>query len=73
MHKQVSTGLRAGLGGALVLGAVSANAATAAFTAALTDLTADVGTYGAGLVALGVVAVAFMVALKFIKKLRGAA
>jgi hypothetical protein len=61
----------------LVGGVVASNAAQAVastdFATALTGLTTDVGTYGAGLVALSVVGVGFGVAIKYIKKLRGAA
>lgn len=51
----------------------SANAAEAAFAAALADITGNVTTFAGGLVTLAVVGVAFMVAIKYVKKLRGAA
>lgn len=44
-----------------------------AFSTALATVTADVGTYGAALVGLAAVGVAFMVGIKYIKKIRGAA
>ena len=47
--------------------------ANAAFTAAITTVTADIGTYGAALVGVAAVGVAFMVGIKYIKKIRGAA
>lgn len=63
---------------ALVAAAVAAPvlshaAAAAAFTSAVTETTADVGTYGASLVGVGAVGVGFMIAIKYIKKIRGAA
>ena len=42
------------------------------FTDALADATAAVGTYAAGLVGLAAVAVVFMIAAKYVKKLVGA-
>jgi hypothetical protein len=47
--------------------------ATAAFTAEVTALSASVVTYGGLLVGLSAVGVAFMIGIKYIKKLRGAA
>lgn len=43
------------------------------FTDALADITASVNTYGPALVGLAAVGVVFMVALKYVKKLRSAA
>lgn len=53
--------------------AVPAFAQDAAFTAAVTDLTADVTSYGGSLVAIAAVGVVFMIAVKYVKKIRGAA
>lgn len=39
------------------------------FTTAMTEATAKVGTYAAALVGLGAVAVIFMIALKYVKKI----
>lgn len=49
-----------------------AMAQTDPFTDALADATAAVGTYAAGLVGLAAVAVVFMIAAKYVKKLVGA-
>jgi hypothetical protein len=58
-----------------LLGVVSSAhaAADAAFTAAITSVTTDVGTYGAALIGVAAVGVGFMVGMKYIKKIRGAA
>ena len=48
-------------------------AAAEAFTTAVTTTTTDVGTYGAALVGVGAVGVGFMIAIKYIKKIRSAA
>ncbi|MDM0027770.1 hypothetical protein [Variovorax saccharolyticus] len=66
------------LGGLAALSAslvpmLSHAAAAEAFTTAITSTTADVGTYGAALVGVGAVGVGFMIAIKYIKKIRGAA
>lgn len=53
--------------------AVPAFAQDASFTAAITDLTTDITSYGGSLVAVAAVGVVFMVAMKYIKKIRGAA
>lgn len=53
--------------------ALSHAAAAEAFTTAITTTTADVGTYGAALVGVGAVGVGFMIAIKYIKKIRSAA
>lgn len=39
------------------------------FTAAVTEITTKVGTYGAALVGVSAVGVVFMVAMKYVKKL----
>ena len=58
----------------LTLGvAVAARADGDPFAGALTDITTKVTTYAGGLVTLAVVGVGFMVAVKYVKKLRGAA
>lgn len=47
--------------------------AAAAFNGALTQATSAVGTYAAALVGLAAVGVVFMIAIKYVKKIRGAA
>ncbi|ODU08180.1 MAG: hypothetical protein ABS84_14090 [Rubrivivax sp. SCN 71-131] len=44
-----------------------------AFEAAVTSVTTDIGAYGAALVGVAAVGVGFMVAMKYVKKIRGAA
>lgn len=46
---------------------------SAAFTSAVTGVTADIATYGAALVGVAAIGVAFMVGMKYVKKIRGAA
>lgn len=53
--------------------AAFAEGATDPFQTALTSITANVNTYGAALVGLAAVGVVFMIAIKYVKKLRGAA
>ena len=66
--------LRAGVATATLLGPALAFAqATDPFDAAKADLTTKIGLWGAGLVALSAVGVGFGVAVKYVKKLRGAA
>lgn len=48
-------------------------AASVAFTGAVTEVTADIATYGAALIGVAAVGVGFMVGMKYIKKIRGAA
>jgi hypothetical protein len=43
------------------------------FTTAVTDATTKVGTYGAALVGLAAVGVVFGIAIKYVKRIRGAA
>ena len=43
------------------------------FTAAMTSATSSVGTYAAALVGLSAVSVIFMIGMKYVKKIRGAA
>ena len=47
--------------------------AQAAFTTSITAVTADIATYGGALVGVAAVGVAFMVGMKYVKKIRGAA
>lgn len=62
------------IGATLALAApVAAFAQGDPFATALTDITAKVTTYGGGLIALAAVGVVFMVGVKYVKKLRGAA
>lgn len=56
----------------LLAGAAQA-AVPAEFTTAITDATGDVATMAGALVAVAAVAVAFMLAIKFIKKITKAA
>ena len=60
---------------ALALGSIGqAHAAAAeAFTTAVTSVSGDVATYGAALVGVAAIGVGFMVGMKYIKKIRGAA
>jgi len=64
---------------AFVLAALSpaafaqATGAAATFGTTMTGMTSDVTTYGGQLVVLAAVGVAFMVGIKYIKKIRGAA
>jgi NhaP-type Na+/H+ and K+/H+ antiporter len=59
---------------AILLASVgSAMADTAAFTGAVTSVTADIATYGGALVGVAAVGVGFMVGMKYVKKIRGAA
>lgn len=44
-----------------------------AFTTAVSTVTTDVAAYGAALLGVGAVGVGFMVGLKYLKKIRGAA
>lgn len=60
-----------------VVGGVASVAAFAQaadpFNTVLTEVTGKVGTYAAALVGLAAVGVGFMVAVKYVKKIRGAA
>jgi hypothetical protein len=58
---------------AAVLPVASFAAADAAFTGAVTTVTADIAIYGAALVGVAAVGVTFMIAMKYVKKIRGAA
>lgn len=46
---------------------------SAAFTTSVTAVTADIATYGAALIGVAAVGVGFMVGMKYVKKIRGAA
>lgn len=62
--------------GAVAVGAlasVKAFAVETAFTTAVTTITADVTSYATALVGVAAVGVGFMVAVKYVKKIRGAA
>lgn len=61
--------LRASCAVAALLGPALAFAQTDPFDAAVTDITAKIGTYGAALVGVAAVGVGFMVGMKYIKKL----
>lgn len=57
-----------------LLGVGAAHAqSTEAFTQAVQQASADIATYGAALVGVAAVGVVFMVAVKYVKKIRGAA
>lgn len=62
---------------ALVTGPVAAFAqssgGSSAFNAAVQSASADIATYGAALVGVAAVGVVFMIAIKYVKKIRGAA
>ena len=46
---------------------------TAAFTSAVTSVSADIATFGGALIGVAAVGVGFMVGMKYVKKIRGAA
>lgn len=62
-----------GIALAAALPVISFAQATDPFDTAVTDVTAKVQTYGAALVGLAAVGVVFMIAIKYVKKIRGAA
>lgn len=67
---------RAAVAASAFAASVSAFADTAsqtAVTTAMTTASADVAVYGAALIGLSVVGVGFMVGMKYVKKIRGAA
>jgi hypothetical protein len=66
---------RAALAALAVAAPFAASAQTAGdpFNDALTEITTNVTTYGGALVGLAAVGVVFMIAIKYVKKLRGAA
>jgi uncharacterized protein (UPF0264 family) len=64
---------RRGLVGAGVLLASAAARADDPFTAAVTDVSTKVGTYGAALVGVAAVGVGFAVGIKYVKKISRAA
>lgn len=57
----------------VMLSGAALSQTTDPFADALADITAKVTTYGGGLVILAAVGVVFMVGVKYVKKLRGAA
>lgn len=59
----------------LVLGGVTAAnaAADAAFTSAITSVSADIATYGGALVGVAAIGVAFGIAIKYVKRIRSVA
>lgn len=71
VNKRFLGGVAASVLGLLASGAHAA--ADAAFTSAVTDVSANVATYGGALVGVSAVGVGFMIAIKYIKKIRGAA
>lgn len=73
MQKRFLGGLAVIASSALVFVGQAQAAVSEAFTTAITATTADVGTMGAALVGVGAVGVGFMIAVKYIKKIRGAA
>lgn len=64
----------AGIGGLLAAGAAHAQSAgSTAFNSAITSASSDIATYGAALVGVAAVGVVFMIGVKYVKKIRGAA
>jgi len=59
--------------GLLVSASVFAQEATDPFSTAVTEVTGKISTYGAALVGLSAAGVVFMIAIKYVKKIRGAA
>lgn len=59
--------------GVVLSAAVPAFAQTDPFTAAVADVKTKVASYGAELVAVAAVGVVFLIAIKYVKKIRGAA
>lgn len=61
-------------GSLLAVSAANAQAAAStAFTGAITSVSADIAIYGAALIGVAVIGVGFMVGMKYVKKIRGAA
>jgi len=73
VHTLRHFGKRAAVAVAGLTGSAVALAQDASFTAAVTDITGDIGAYGAALVGIAAVGVVFMVAGKYVKKIRGMA
>lgn len=65
----VPVGLLVGTGAAMA----QESGGSAAFNQAVAAASADIATYGAALVGVAAVGVVFMVAIKYVKKIRGAA
>ena len=59
--------MAAGVGTAVASSVAMAD--TAAFTAAVTTATGDIGTYGAALVGVAAVGVGFAIGIKYVKKI----
>ena len=59
--------------GVVLSAAVPAFAQTDPFTSAVADVKTKVASYGAELVAVAAVGVVFLIAIKYVKKIRGAA
>lgn len=55
------------------LASAQATGAAAAFQAEVAAQSTNLATYGAGLVTVGAIGVGFLIAVKYIKKIRGAA
>lgn len=53
--------------------AQAAGSTTAAFTSSVTAVSADIATFGGALIGVAAVGVGFMVGMKYVKKIRGAA
>ena len=68
---------KSAIGAASLVGAgfAAAQAAptTQAFTTAVTSVSADIATFGGALIGVAAVGVGFMVGMKYVKKIRGAA
>lgn len=73
MFKKVLAPLVAAASVFAVTAANAQAAATTAFTGAITTVSADIATYGAALIGVAVIGVGFMVGMKYVKKIRGAA
>jgi hypothetical protein len=58
---------------AIAVGNSAFAAASEAFTSSITTVSADIATYGGALIGVAAVGVGFMVGMKYIKKIRGAA
>lgn len=65
--------LAAGAGAAHAQSTGGGGGGASAFTQAVASASADIATYGAALVGVAAVGVVFMVAIKYVKKIRGAA
>lgn len=59
--------------GASAISFAQAAPTTTAFTTAVTSVSADIATFGGALIGVAAVGVGFMVGMKYVKKIRGAA